>query len=296
MKNYCVLYNPLANNGKAEAAAHALDSILSDGEVRYVDISTMGSYYDFFVSCHDDCIVILTGGDGTLHHFVNDTRGLHIKQKIFYYGAGSGNDFLNDLDKERGAEPFELTEYIKDLPFIRIDGKEYSFINNVGFGIDGYVCEVGNRERAEKKKAINYTAIALKGLLYDFKPVHATVTVDGVTKEYDRVWLAPTTNGRFFGGGMKIAPDQNRLDPDGKITFLIAHDLPRPRIAAIFPEIFKGTHIRHKKYIEVIKCDEVTVRFDRACAVQLDGEAISDVIEYTAYSRNASKARNAGKQ
>lgn len=296
MKNYCVLYNPLANNGKAEAAAHALDSILSDGEVRYVDISIMGSYYDFFVSCDDDCIVILTGGDGTLHHFVNDTRGLHIKQKIFYYGAGSGNDFLNDLDKERGAEPFDIGEYIKDLPFIRIDGKEYSFINNVGFGIDGYVCEVGNRERAEKKKAINYTAIALKGLLYDFKPVHATVTVDGVTKEYDRVWLAPTTNGRFFGGGMRIAPDQNRLDPDGKITFLIAHDLSRPRIASIFPEIFKGTHIRHKKYVEVIKCDEVTVRFDRACAVQLDGEAISDVIEYTAYSRNASKARNAGKQ
>ena len=256
----------------------------------------MGSYYDFFVSCDDDCIVILTGGDGTLHHFINDTRGLHIKQKIFYFGAGSGNDFLNDLGLERGAAPFELTKYVENLPFVRIDGKEYSFINNVGFGLDGYVCEVGNRERKEKKKAINYTAIALKGLLYDFKPVHATVTVDGVTKEYDRVWLAPTTNGRFFGGGMKIAPDQNRLDPDGKITFLIAHDLPRLRIAAIFPEIFKGTHIRHKKYIEVIKCDEVTVRFDRACAVQLDGEAISDVIEYTAYSRNASKARNAGKQ
>ena len=54
MKNYCVLYNPLANNGKAEAAAHALDAILTDGEVRYVDIATMGSYYDFFVSCDDD--------------------------------------------------------------------------------------------------------------------------------------------------------------------------------------------------------------------------------------------------
>ncbi len=50
VKNYCVLYNPLANNGKAEAAAHALDSVLTDGEVRYVDIASMGSYYDF---CED---------------------------------------------------------------------------------------------------------------------------------------------------------------------------------------------------------------------------------------------------
>ena len=128
MKNYCVLYNPLANNGKAEADAHALEDILTDGEVRYVDIASMGSYYDFFVSCDDDCIVILTGGDGTLHHFINDTRGLHIKQTIYYYGAGSGNDFLNDLGLERGAAPFELTEYIKNLPFVRIDGKEYTFI------------------------------------------------------------------------------------------------------------------------------------------------------------------------
>lgn len=293
MKNYCVLYNPLANNGKAETAARELNAFLTDGEIRYVDISSMGSYYDFFVSCDDDCIVILTGGDGTLHHFINDTRGLQIKQKIFYFGAGSGNDFLNDLGLERGAAPFELTEYIKDLPFIRVNGKEYLFINNVGFGIDGYVCDVGNRKRAEKKKAINYTAIALKGLLYDFKPRRATVTVDGVTREYERVWLAPATNGRFFGGGMKIAPNQDRLSDDGKITFIIAHDLSRPRITAIFPEIFKGTHIRHKKYVEVIKCDEVTVRFDSPCAVQIDGESIPSVTEYTAYSRNASKARKA---
>ena len=97
MKNYVVLYNPLANNGKAEGAARKLESVLTDGEVRFVDISSLGSFYDFFISCDDDCIVILTGGDGTLHHFVNDTRGLKIKQKIYYYGAGSGNDFLNDL-------------------------------------------------------------------------------------------------------------------------------------------------------------------------------------------------------
>ena len=295
MKNYVVLYNPLANNGKAEAAARNLETILTDGEVRFVDIAALGSFYDFFVSCDDDCIVILTGGDGTLHHFVNDTRGLKIKQKIYYYGAGSGNDFLNDLGKERGAEPFDIGEYIEDLPFVRVGGKELRFINNVGFGVDGYVCETGNRERKDKKKPINYTAIALRGLLYDFKPRHATVTVDGVTKEYDRVWLAPVTHGKFFGGGMKVAPDQDRLAPDGKITFLVAHDLSRLQILKIFPEIFKGTHVRHTDVIELVKCDEVTVKFDVPCAVQIDGEAIPDVTEYTAYSRNAAKARKAGK-
>lgn len=293
MKNYCVLYNPLANNGRAEASARALDNILTDGEIRYVDIAALGSFYDFFVSCDDDCIVILTGGDGTLHHFVNDTRGLNVKQKIYYYGAGSGNDFLHDLGKEHGAEPFDISEYIKDLPFVRVNGKEYCFINNVGYGIDGYACEKGDEIRAKTNKPINYTSIALKGLLYDFTPRNATVTIDGVTKEYKKVWLAPTMNGRYFGGGMMITPEQDRLSEDGKVSFAIAHDLSRARILPIFPEIFKGTHPRHTKYIEIVKGDEITVKFDKPCALQIDGETILGVTEYTAYSRNAAKARKA---
>ena len=92
---------------------------------------------------------------------------------------------------------------------------------------------------------------------------------------------------------MKIAPNQDRLDPDGKVTFIIVHDLSRPRILPIFPEIFKGTHLRHTKYIECVRCDEVTVKFDTPCAMQIDGESISDVTEYTAYSRNAARARKA---
>lgn len=293
MKNYVVLYNPLANNGRAEEAARKLEAVLTDGEIRFVDIAALGSFYDFFVSCDDDCIVILTGGDGTLHHFVNDTRGLKIKQKVYYYGAGSGNDFLNDLGKERGDAPFDIKEYISDLPIVRVNGKEYRFVNNVGYGIDGYACEKGDEIRANTNKPINYTTIAIKGLLYDFTPRNATVTIDGVTKEYKKVWLAPAMNGRFFGGGMKIAPEQDRLDPEGKISFAIAHDLSRARIIPIFPEIFKGTHVRHTKYIEVVKCDEVTVKFDTPCALQIDGETILGVTEYTAYSRNAVKERKA---
>ena len=293
MKNYVVLYNPLANNGRAEQAARKLETILTDGEVRFVDLAALGSFYDFFVSCDDDCIVILTGGDGTLNHFVNDTRGLKIKQKVYYYGAGSGNDFLNDVGKERGAAPFDIKEYITDLPVVRVKGKEYRFVNNVGYGIDGYACEKGDEIRAKTNKPINYTTIAIKGLLYDFTPRNATVTVDGVTKEYKKVWLAPTMNGRYFGGGMKITPEQDRLDPEGKLSFAIAHDLSRARIIPIFPEIFKGTHPRHTKYIDIVKCDEVTVRFDTPCALQIDGETILDVTEYTAYSRNAVKERKA---
>ena len=36
------------------------------------------------------------------------------------------------------------------------------------------------------------------------------ITVDGETFEYDNVWLAPSMKGKFYGGGMMIAPSQDR--------------------------------------------------------------------------------------
>ena len=37
------------------------------------------------------------------------------------------------------------------------------------------------------KTKINYTGIAIKGLLFNFKPKNATVTVDGIRHEYKKV-------------------------------------------------------------------------------------------------------------
>ena len=36
------------------------------------------------------------------------------------------------------------------------------------------------------------------------------ITVDGIKYTYKKVWLAPTINGRFYGGGMMPAPGQDR--------------------------------------------------------------------------------------
>ncbi len=46
------------------------------------------------------------------------------------------------------------------------------------------------------------TAIAIKGLLFHYRPTNAVITVDGVTHTYKKVWLVPTMNGRYYGGGM----------------------------------------------------------------------------------------------
>lgn len=283
------LYNPFAGNQTCEEQSKKLREFYSPDELEFRSMADI-SYSEFFPSLNADDKVIICGGDGTLNRFVNDTRDIAITNDILYYAAGSGNDFLRDLGKEKGTAPFKINQYIGNLPSVTVNGRETLFINAVGFGIDGYCCEVGDEMRKKSNgKPVNYTSIAIKGLLYAFRPTDATVVIDGKEKRYKKVWIAPTMHGRFYGGGMIAAPDQRRDAPDGKFSVVIWHGSNKLKTLMVFPSIFKGEHVKHSECIDIVRADEVTVKFDKPCALQIDGETILNVTEYSA--RSSAKVR-----
>lgn len=283
------LYNPFAGNQTCEEQSKKLREFYSPDELEFRSMADI-NYSKFFPSLNADDKVIICGGDGTLNRFVNDTRDIAITNDILYYAAGSGNDFLRDLGKEKGTAPFKINQYIENLPSVTVNGRETLFINAVGFGIDGYCCEVGDEMRKKSNgKPVNYTSIAIKGLLYAFRPTDATVVIDGKEKRYKKVWIAPTMHGRFYGGGMIAAPDQRRDAPDGKFSVVIWHGSNKLKTLMVFPSIFKGEHVKHSECIDIVKADEVTVKFDKPCALQIDGETILNVTEYSA--RSSAKVR-----
>lgn len=283
------LYNPFAGNQTCEEQSKKLREFYSPDELEFRSMADI-NYSEFFPSLNVDDKVIICGGDGTLNRFVNDTRDIAITNDILYYAAGSGNDFLRDLGKEKGTVPFKINQYIENLPSVTVNGRETLFINAVGFGIDGYCCEVGDEMRKKSNgKPVNYTSIAIKGLLYAFRPTDATVVIDGKEKRYKKVWIAPTMHGRFYGGGMIAAPDQRRDAPDGKFSVVIWHGSNKLKTLMVFPSIFKGEHVKHSECIDIVKADEVTVKFDKPCALQIDGETILNVTEYSA--RSSAKVR-----
>ena len=87
-------------------------------------------------------------------------------------------------------------------------------------------------------------------------------------------------NGRCYGGGMFMAPNQDRNSD--KMTCIVLHGGLRLRILFIFTTIFKGTHVKYKKLVEVIEGKKIHVEFEKPTAIQIDGETIRDVKEYTA--------------
>lgn len=268
MKYY--LYNSKANNGikpNVPAGTELVDAVGID-------------YPAYLAGLNADDEVVLVGGDGTVNYFINAVKGVEIKNNIYLFGCGTGNDFLADIGKAPEQEVL-LNPYLEKLPTVYVNGLEKLFINNMGFGIDGYCCEVADKiKETNPQEKINYSGIAIKGLLFHFKPCHAEVTVDGTKYEFDNVWIAPTMKGKYYGGGMDMAPDQDRFS--NKLTVVVYHCKSKIKALMAFPSIFKGEHLAKTDIVKVFTGNEINVKFSRPCAAQIDGETVLNVSEYTA--------------
>lgn len=278
--NY-LFYNPSARNGKAAEDLQLIKKTLDGQDVEIYAVTDIDDYVSVIDKIQPEDIVYIVGGDGTLNRFINDSTNLRILGDIFFYSAGTGNDFKHDVDPDNSLYRIRLNDYIRNLPTVTVDGVTYKFVNGIGFGIDGYCCEEGDRQRVAGKQDINYSAIAVKGCLFRFKPYGADITVDGETRHYDKVWLAPTMFGKYYGGGMKVAPEQDRNNPQHTVTNVVIHGTGRLKTLIRFTKIFSGEHTKYTDMVDIRTGHEVRVVFDRPCALQIDGETVKNVTEYT---------------
>lgn len=277
--NY-LLYNPLASNGKGTAIKDEAILSLRDRFQEFTEINVLElDKEEFILQLKEEDIVVLVGGDGTLNHFANAVYELNVKNKIYLYRAGTGNDFSRDISLE--GDLIDLKPYLSKLPKIRVNGKVSYFINGIGYGIDGMVCEVADDLRSQGIKDINYTKIAIQLLMMKYKRPNAKVLVDGKEYRFKKVWFASSMNGQYYGAGMMVAPGQNRLTDD--LTFVTVQKLGRLRALMIFPSIFKGEHIKKTNNCIMIKGKHIEVYFSKPMALQIDGEVVRNVTHYEVF-------------
>lgn len=225
----------------------------------------------------EDRLVIL-GGDGTLSRYFNLCEPQTLN-KTYYFPAGTGNDFARDLGSEKD-KPIDITNLKSNLPSVKVNGQELFFFNGVGCGLDSYTCGEVERQRRKSRGNIRYVTAVLKGLVGGFKPFDAVVTVDGVQKKYRKVWMLTLMKGRYLGNGMMIAPGQDRDNEEGGLSLMLVHSLPRAFLVGLFPTIFKGTHIKIKKYVQIHTGSRFSFSLSRKLLMQLDGELVPNVEEY----------------
>ena len=279
--NY-VLFNQLASNGEGEKWADALFTTLgvSEGD-EYKKISLVGlDMKEFVGKATAEDIIYFVGGDGSLNRLANDLDGIEVPCPIYLISGGTGNDFMKDITENYPSEGYtDIREYIKNLPTISVNGTTRKFINGIGYGVDGMCCEIADQMKEAGKKKINYTSLSIRILLFKYKCPTATVTIDdGKEQTFEKVWLASAMNGRYYGGGMKEAPEQDRKGD--KLTCVIWHGSGKLKTLTTFPSIFKGEHVKKTDMISVFTAKKIKVKFDIPTAMQIDGDTVLNVSEY----------------
>ncbi|MBQ2687155.1 MAG: diacylglycerol kinase family protein [Clostridia bacterium] len=277
-----VLVNPLALSGKAEEKVEEAVKNFGNAEYKKFSLIDLDVKKVLEGTTNEDTVLIL-GGDGTLNRFANDTADLTFNCPVYLYKSGTGNDFMKDVEDKVENNMVLLNDYLKDLPIITVKGKSYRFVNGIGYGIDGMCCEVADKMRAEGKENISYAGISIKLLIHGYKCPDAKVTVDGKVHNFKKVWLASGMKGRYYGGGMQIAPNQDRTS--GLLTSAIIYGSGKLKTLIVFPKLFKGEHVKHKEMFEEMTGKKITVEFSHPMALQIDGETITNVSSYTVESK-----------
>ena len=222
----------------------------------------------------DNFIVLYNplAGNGTAQDKMRELESLMQGDRLYFSNMLDTRDygaFFNDMPD--GASIIicggdgTLNRFLNDTEDIRPDCDIYYYPSGSG---------KGNGE-------VNYTAIAIKGLLFHYKPTGATITVDGVEHRFEKVWLAPTMIGRYYGGGMMPTPEQDRLNGDGAVSVTVYYGSGKLKSLAVFPSIFKGEHIKHREMVAVLSGRNITVCFDEPRPLQIDGETVPGVREYS---------------
>jgi len=209
--------------------------------------------------------LVVLGGDGTFNEVANGLSGTDAI--LYFVSCGTGNDFVKALNLPR--DPLEALGAQLDSAARRVDAGCVNgrlFLNVSGTGFDIEVLRQTQRFRARFKGLVAYL-LGLLAALGRFRPVEARITAGGRTFQA-RMTIFEVANGRYFGGGMLVAP---QADPaDGLFDVVYVDAVDRLHILKLLPSFVSGRFIK-LPITHTLRADEVVLE-SPGMTINLDGE------------------------
>jgi diacylglycerol kinase (ATP) len=251
-------------------------------------------------SDHAD-VVLLFGGDGTVHRHLGQLVRLGLP--VLVVPAGSGNDFARALGLRTvrrslaawkkfcgGAgnvraidlgviSPLELPEPASSEESARnsLPGTYFSCV--AGVGLDGEVSARANRLPRWLRGHGGYV-LSLAPTIMSFAPLPMKILTPGEDAGQPGVWttrsdqptiLAAIANTTTYGGGMKIAP-RAKMD-DGLLDVCIVGSVDPFKLFCMFPTVYSGRHLKIRE-VEYFQIERVRVETEHPLDVYADGEYV----------------------
>jgi diacylglycerol kinase (ATP) len=212
--------------------------------------------------------LVVAGGDGTMHQAAQGLAGSACALGVV--PLGTGNDLAgtlgipHDLDAATGRA---LSGSVRHLDLALVETTVC--IGYAGVGFDSVVTRFANEVKRLRGPLVY--AYAVLHTLATFKPPVLRVVHDAGTFE-GRAMFAVVANLPRFGGGMRIAPAA--LPDDGWLDLVIVRELSRLRLLAVFPKVYRGTHVNHPE-IQIVRTRKVEITLDREMTLYGGGEPVA---------------------
>ncbi|HUS62938.1 MAG TPA: diacylglycerol kinase family protein [Kofleriaceae bacterium] len=230
--------------------------------------------------------VVAVGGDGTINEvangFFDGDRARAPEAALGVVPFGTGGDFRRSIRVPRAtreaarilADHHTRTIDVGHLTFTDLDGQTGTriFVNISSFGWSGLVVEIANTSSKRLGAKASFLLAAARGLLrYENQRVRMVFDGDEKASVELGVAMVAVANGRFFGGGMQIAPTAE-LD-DGTFDVVAVADVSKLTLVRSFPRVYSGSHLdnegvslRRAKQVRAEPLGTIPIRLD------VDGE------------------------
>lgn len=228
--------------------------------------------------------VVAVGGDGTINEVVNGFfekgKPINPNAALAAMSIGTGSDFVKTL--EFPSTPFEAAERIRrgkawtiDLgkcTFTSLDGEQQSrlFINIADFGSGGAVVDKVNRTSKVFGGQISF----LWGILTTLPTYKNKLTkyrVDDGPEKEEVLNTFIVANGRYYGGGLKPAPNA-QLD-DGLLDIVSIGDVGFLEAVSSLGKFRKGTYLEIPK-VKFSRGKTVVASSEEPQLVEMEGEVV----------------------
>ena len=204
-------------------------------------------------------LIIACGGDGTISEVANGILSSGTNAELGILPSGTGGDFRRTLKiPTRTSQAARILRTGKtrlldvgSVTFTNRTGEHDTryFIGVASFGMSadviGRVKEANNSGQfAKVSKWLSARlsfATAMAETALKSQPTRVAVQLDEHVERHMTVANLCIANARYFGGGMKIAPDA-KLD-DGKFDVVSVGNIGAGRILANAPRLYIGAHL-----------------------------------------------------
>ncbi|WP_273845992.1 lipid kinase [Rubrobacter calidifluminis] len=230
-------------------------------------------------------LLILGGGDGTVSSVVDFLAGRETVLGLL--PLGTANDFARTL--EIPADMEDACRVIVHGEVVDVDlgvaGDDY-FVNVASVGMGVEVTRALSPQLKKRTGALAYPIAAIRAFLRH-EPFSARLTFPGGDHEpveLERLLQVAVGNGRFYGGGLVVAPDS---EIDDETLDVYAIEMTRHRnLIGIARYLRSGDFIREEG-VSHFKTTEVHLETYPVQRINIDGEIGPSTPEIFRVERNA---------